>query len=313
VGAGFSFTEDSRGFAKNEEEVATNLHRALVQFFELFPDQQHNDFYVTGESYAGKYVPATAYKIHEMNMEKKLINLKGISIGDGAMDPVSQFTGYSDFLFHIGLADELQVARIKKYEEAIIEGIAQGELRKAFLAFDEFLNGDFYPYPTYFFNITGSNEYFNLLNPIYPPNPYGEFLNLEATRNAIHVGNYPYFDYNSTTERHLIEDWMRSIGPLLPTLLENYKVLMYNGQLDIILGPAMAEKFIRTIPWSGSSKYEKAERKIWFADSTLAGYVREVGEFRQVVVLAAGHMVPLDQPKSAYDMIHRFVRGTPFK
>jgi hypothetical protein len=80
----------------------------------------------------------------------------------------------------VGLADELQVERIKRYEEQIVEGIGQGNLVHAFAAFDEFLNGDFYPHPTYFFNITGSGEYFNLLNPVYPPNPYPNFLTLQS-------------------------------------------------------------------------------------------------------------------------------------
>jgi len=228
------------------------------------------------------------------------------------MDPISQFTGYSDLLYHLGLADEIQVERIKQYEEQIVEGIAQGEFRKAFAAFDEFMNGDFYPHPTYFFNITGSNNYFNFLNPTYPPNPFSTFLNLPSTKDSIHVGSYEFSGYNKSVERYLIEDWMKSVGYALPTLLNNYKVLIYNGQLDIILGPALAEKFIKTIKWDGDSEYLRVNRKIWKIESNIVGYVREVKEFRQVIVLASGHMVPLDQPQRAYDMIHRFIQGLPF-
>jgi len=42
------------------------------------------------QSYAGKYVPAISYKIHQANMDpfKKLtINLAGLAIGDGLCDP----------------------------------------------------------------------------------------------------------------------------------------------------------------------------------------------------------------------------------
>lgn len=53
--------------------------------------------------------------------------------------------------------------------------------------------------------------------------------------SAIHVGDHPYHDYNHTCETYLIDDWMRSIAYTLPTLLNEYKVLIYNGQLDIIL------------------------------------------------------------------------------
>jgi vitellogenic carboxypeptidase-like protein len=89
-----------------------------------------------------------------------------------------------------------------------------------------FLNGDFYPYPTYFENITGTNNYFNFLDPVYPPNPYPTFLNLTSTREAIHVGNQAYWDYNATVEMNLIQDWMKSVEPEVATLLDNYKVVI---------------------------------------------------------------------------------------
>jgi hypothetical protein len=52
--AGYSFTSSSDGYAKNETVVGEDLYNALLQFFQLFPELQKSDFYVTGESYAGK-------------------------------------------------------------------------------------------------------------------------------------------------------------------------------------------------------------------------------------------------------------------
>jgi len=40
--------------ATNQSSVGADLLAALSQFFELFPAQRANPFYVTGESYAGK-------------------------------------------------------------------------------------------------------------------------------------------------------------------------------------------------------------------------------------------------------------------
>jgi len=95
----------------------------------------------------------------------------------------------------------------------------------------------------------------------------------------------------------------------MPTLLDNYKVLIYNGQLDIILGPPLTEKFLRTIEWSGAEVYRQAKRKIWKLNDNVVGYERDAKNFRQVIVLAAGHLVPLDQPASAFNMIDRFIQG----
>ena len=51
---GFSFTDNEAGFATNQEDVARDLYSALTQFFTAFEMFQDNDFYVTGESYAGQ-------------------------------------------------------------------------------------------------------------------------------------------------------------------------------------------------------------------------------------------------------------------
>lgn len=52
--SGYSFTESDDGYARNETAVGEDLYNALLQFFQLFPELQKREFYVTGESYAGK-------------------------------------------------------------------------------------------------------------------------------------------------------------------------------------------------------------------------------------------------------------------
>merc|ERR1712142_990562 len=67
VGTGFSFTTD--GYAENQTAVGEDLFDCLTQIFTLFPNLQDNDFFVPGESYAGKYIPAISYKIHQANKD----------------------------------------------------------------------------------------------------------------------------------------------------------------------------------------------------------------------------------------------------
>lgn len=64
------------------------------------------DFYVTGESYAGHYVPAVSNRIFLENNKpdtKNKINLKGFAIGNGLTDPGIQYGGYSDYALRNGL------------------------------------------------------------------------------------------------------------------------------------------------------------------------------------------------------------------
>jgi vitellogenic carboxypeptidase-like protein len=319
VGTGFSFTDSESGYSTAYWQAAENLYSAITQFFTVFYQYQKNDFYVCGESYGGKWGPSFAYKIHQENNAKNPpkvpINLVGISVGDGLMDPSTQFVGFGELLYSFGLADEYQLNVINQYEASFVEYLNAGNLAQAFYVFDEFLNGDFWPYGTYFFNITGTNEYFNFLDPIYPPNNYPAFLNSPATRELMHVGDNAYWDYNHTVEFHLIGDWMRGIKPQVEVLLDNYKVLIYSGQNDLILGASLTENFVNTLQWSGSNQYATAHRQIWYPPGETAipsGYVKQAGAFTRVVVRDAGHLLPEDQPYWAYLMISNFVDGTPF-
>ena len=117
--------------ATNQTTVGEDLYTALDQFFQLFPDLRANPFFVTGESYAGKYVPAAAYTIHLRNADApagKHINLKGVAIGDGAFDPPTQFTGFGPLLFNIGLADTRAAKVYDEYDANLTRLLAKDDL-----------------------------------------------------------------------------------------------------------------------------------------------------------------------------------------
>ncbi|XP_077886826.1 putative serine carboxypeptidase CPVL isoform X2 [Ictidomys tridecemlineatus] len=197
VGTGFSFTNNSQGYAVNEDDVAHNLHSALVQFFQLFPEYETNDFYATGEE-------------------------------------------------------------------------------------------------------PGDQTY------------YGKFLSLSEVRRAIHVGNQTFSD-GADVEKYLRQDTMKSVKTWLTEIMNNdYKVLLYNGQLDIIVAASLTERSLMTMNWKGSRKYKKSRRVVWKifkSDNEVAGYVRQVENFHQVIVRGGGHILPLDQPLRSFDMINRFIFG----
>lgn len=48
----------SRGIPTDETQIATDLYDGLQAFFAKHEDLQNRPFFITGESYAGKYVPA---------------------------------------------------------------------------------------------------------------------------------------------------------------------------------------------------------------------------------------------------------------
>ena len=200
VGTGFSFTEQDACYSKNEDDVAVNLYSALSQFFMVFADVQPNDFYATGESYAGKYVPAITLKIHQENLQtpKVKINLRGMIIGDGLCDPESMFPQYAPFLYNIGLLDENQQKYFDTWASIAVGYIQSKEYMQAFKIFDNLLNGDLTGYKPWFYNQTGLDFYFNYLLPVAPESfvYLNTFLPQDNVRRSIHVGNKTFNDGN---------------------------------------------------------------------------------------------------------------------
>jgi len=62
------FSESKRGGPKNDDgTVAEDNYKALIAFFAKFPNLKKNEFYLTGESYAGIYIPYLAHLIIQKN------------------------------------------------------------------------------------------------------------------------------------------------------------------------------------------------------------------------------------------------------
>lgn len=313
VGTGFSFTKDPKGYCVNQTQVGEQLYSTLIQFFQLFPELQENKFFITGESYAGKYVPALAYTIHKKNPSAKVkINLKALAIGNGLSDPEHQLV-YSKYLYQIGLIDWNQAKVFADAESKAIQMIKNQEWDKAFEAFDTLLNGDLINGKSIFYNMTGFEFYFNYLHTkdYQQFEDFGPMIQTTAVRKAIHVGNLT-FNVGKEVENHLKQDVMKSVAPWVSELLDHYYVLIYNGQLDIIVAYPLTLNYLRNLNFTGNNEYLSAKRYKWYVDGELAGYVKQGGKLVEIMVRNAGHMVPGDQPKWALDMITRLTHEKTF-
>ncbi|UJR14733.1 hypothetical protein I4U23_001725 [Adineta vaga] len=321
VGTGFSFTGNDQGYARSQEDVARDLYSALTQFFQIYTDYAMNPFYVTGESYGGKYVPSITYKIHVENQNPQVkvkINLKGMSIGDGLTDPVNQYM-YGDFLYQIGLIDMTQKAYVDLQTALMRYAIEQQRYIDAFHIFDALLNGDLLNTTSYFYNVTGIKNYFNYLLTDEPQDQgyFIPFVTRADRRKQIHVGNMSYGGQSEIVEKMLLNDVMQSMAWKVAAIANaNYSVLIYNGQLDVIIAVPLTMEWVGQLSWIGTDQLRQAERKVWKvadSDPEIAGYVKTANNnrFFLATIRNAGHMVPYDQPRAMLDLLERFLAAQP--
>lgn len=326
VGAGFSYTTTDGGYCRDTKEcVARNLYSALDQFYKVFPQKLRNGLWITGESYGGHYVPAISYYIHEQNKKtgadapRVRIPFRGCAVGDGWIDPVEMLPAYPDMLYNQGSIDESEKAQITALVTDAAQKIRDGDYKGSFDVWDKMLNGDVWPYANLFHNFTGSNDYDNFMRTNAPEelDYFGAFLNAPSVRRSLHVGNHTMQDGHDC-EMHLLSDFMVSLKEELAALMDDpaYRVVVYSGQLDVIIGAALTERFLPTVQWAGAAEYKKAKKAVWRikpTDTEVAGYVRQVRNFTQVVIRGAGHLCPFDQPERSLDMIERLVEGRAYR
>lgn len=85
---------------KNEEKVREQFGIFIEKFYQLYPEFKGRDLYITGESYAGHYIPFIAdYLSKDNRFTDQGIKLAGIAIGNGWVDPSQQYKGYSPFAY----------------------------------------------------------------------------------------------------------------------------------------------------------------------------------------------------------------------
>ncbi|KAH8394734.1 hypothetical protein KR222_002835 [Zaprionus bogoriensis] len=313
VGTGFSFTDHEKGYARNDRDVASNLYEALRQLYRLFGWGNSSSFWLTGESYAGKYVPALAYHIHKVQQdESKAYNslripLKGMAIGNGLSDPVHQLQ-YGDYFYQLGLIDEHGLKQFHEVEAACVESIRNNDMERAFEIFDSLIMGNLAK-GSLFMNLTGFESYYNFLQA----EPDSEltanlfsFMRDSGTRHAVHVGSKRFHENegNNTVKMFLRKDHMVSVRPWIEELLEHYTVCIYSGQVDVILSYPQTRHFLKHLKFSAAEEFKNAPRRFWRVDGLLAGYVKQAGNLIEILVRNAGHLAPMDQPRWLYEMIN---------
>jgi len=316
VGVGFSFSETDH-FVTSSEQAGTNLVTLLDQFYKVFPEMLNYDLYLTGESFAGHYVPAFGSALAKAIANNKenatSIPFKGVALGNAWVDPVEQLSGYAEVLYGLGLIENVERDHVENMTKTAIDFIKGGFPEKAYKVWDNMISGD-ESKESYFHRVTGLTNYFNYLPDAKPdPEFFAKWLNQTDVRRAIHVGNRTYQSTNNKVELALEFDVMRSYRPELEFLLSRgYKALVYNGQLDIIVNYGLTRKYLQKLDYEKKRVYTESLQTIWGNGETVYGYVKSAGNLTTALVRGCGHMVPAEQPEAAFDLITRFTRDLTF-
>jgi len=311
VGSGYS-TTSTGAYVKSEEEMREQFVHAVRKFYEMHPEYKQNPVWVTGESYAGKYVPNIAL---ELAVNATDVPLKGIIVGNGLYHERIQYTTLGDFAFNAGVIDEKLLAEMHRREKQCLQAIDQGQTRA----------GDFCENVTVRWLYTGPDAaagelfYYDLgmtdasaLDTL--TTSMGAYLNREDVKAALHVQNATWqcADEVGPVAQALYADFTKPSAPVVAALLETGKeVMLYNGVRDgSVCNHVGNLKSLLSLEWSGKVDFAAAPNKPWPSAKDVMGHVRSARNLRFATVMRTGHLVPTVVPDS-YALLLDMVLSAP--
>eukprot|EP00743_Colponemidia_sp_Colp-15_P002093 GILK01002270.1.p1 GENE.GILK01002270.1~~GILK01002270.1.p1 ORF type:complete len:475 (-),score=74.65 GILK01002270.1:187-1569(-) len=311
VGTGFSYVEKEEGYAVNEAMVVQHLYTALQQFFTLYPSLRRLPFYTFGESYAAKYLLNLATFIYQQNRQllqresvSALINLRGLGIGDGWVDPLAHVLSYPQVAYTNGLIGALEKSLADQLADKCKHIYASHNYAKAFEDCNKVIG--------FILQQSGLVSAYDLRrSQEYNFTRLSQFLNQSSVQPKLNVGSRTWKEDDDQVELHLEHEVMAPASQLLPLLLQHYKIMFYNGQFDLVCNTVAMDDILNGLNWSGKDDFLVAERQVWKQGERVAGYVREAGNLIQVTVRESGHLVPMDQPESMLNLLAYFIHGQP--
>jgi len=314
VGTGFSYADSD--YVHDEAHVGVEMYTFLVKFLQMFPQYAKLDFYIVGESYGGHYVPTVADYVQQGNKMNPAvyINLKGVGIGNGWVDPVVQYGGYGPFAYQNKLIDDATYQQMNSTYKQCVQLINSGDLQDAGQICGSIMED--------VLQFAGNLNVYNIdlqCNP--PPLCYDfsnvtNYLNDPNTQQQLGVASQgiTWQTCSDQVNEAFGIDVIRSFRYEIPSLLAaGIRVVVYNGDLDLICNWVGGKMWVDSMNWPGKQIFASMLMHNWNAGGSVAGHAKSYNGFTFVRVFQAGHMVPHDQPANALHLLKNIVSGRPFK
>lgn len=334
VGVGFSYTNTSSDLNKLDDAfVAEDAYNFLVNWLQRYPQYKSQDFFISGESYAGHYVPQLADLIYDRNKDTtkySFINLKGFIVGNPETDDYYDYSGLLEYAWtHSVIPDHLyqKAKQVCDFKLANWTDECNSAMEKVF---DEYSEIDIYNIyaPNCLTNSTASssagtqslhkvNDHGLLRKTRIPPGGYDpcysvyaeQYFNREDVRASLHAtvkqtGNW------KTCSDSILRTYIFNVPSILPIydklIKGGLKIWIYSGDADGRVPFTGSRNCVQSLKLGLVSAWES-----WYHKKQVGGRMIEYKGLTFITIRGAGHLVPLNKPSEALALITSFLTGKP--
>lgn len=329
------------GFTKGKPDIqgmygqAREFYGFLEQFYETFAELKGKRLWITGESYAGKYIPYIAHEIykHESHKNQTGINLQGIAINDPSF--TSDFLGEEAPAFeflekyqHVMGVNDTSVEHVRKLARKYgVETYVADNLHyppKGHFYAPKSYKGDVTPVwntVNYYANASSNcfNVYYIKPNCSSTKDPLGmpfdavaahkyNFLNANPSfKEALHVPRNKTWLECTHNLNDVFKNVTRgdvSLPPdttVLPGVIEkSVRTVIQHGTWDFVLIANGTQLGIQNMTWAGKQGFHSKPNLTLTAGEKPHGVFHEERGLTLALVSESGHMIPQFKPKTAF-------------
>lgn len=314
IGTGFSHA-NTDDMANTEADVTSAISKFFQTWIELEPfvSLAQRPIFISGESYAGHYVPFIANGLRKLKDTR--INIKGALVGNGMINSAVQFESYIDY-------SRQHLQQVKLTTEALDLMSPKLKLCQAMMKLSpKPMTDRTFPYCWKLVKslvtnpVTGVKNFnwYDIRIPCVGPlcydfQPETDFMNSPSTLRDLN-SDQKWTICNNQVEAAMVRlDWIADCSSQVTELLENgINFLAFYGDMDWICNWIGGNTWSESLPWSGQIEYKKTTFQPYLSN---IGEIRQYKNFQFIKLYNAGHMVPMDQPGPALAMLNDFIAKT---
>ncbi|TMW66300.1 hypothetical protein Poli38472_004065 [Pythium oligandrum] len=323
---GFSYSTAAEDQDQDQDDVSNNFYEFLQKFLDKHPELEGRPLFITGESFAGHFIPAVAHKIWQESTKNGTstarINLQGIAIGNGWTNPLIQVEHALDMInnsYDVSLLSENEYNEAKQMVPQCLALIEEERgldvIQECLLVITPYSSSGRNPS-----DIRQPCASRNDPTQCYDYQHISAFLNSALIKHSLNVPqdlawtlckgsvSQPFFASG---------DYLKSYARYIEDLLDDssIRVLFYVGDADTVCNWYGIKAMITALDWKHTEDFNTADERMFTTSngSVDAGTVKSFNnQLTFLRVFNAGHMVPYDQPAVALEILTKFLANQGF-
>lgn len=328
AGVGFSYAADKSFYSSVNDVMTAGDNLAFLQnWFKKYPEYMNRDFYITGESYAGHYVPQLADLIVH---SKAKINLKGIAIGNPLLEFNTDFNSRGEYLWSHGLISDAtydMFNRVCNYstirrqsQSKSITPTCSRVANQASKEIGRFVNSYDITLDVCLSNVFSQSQVLEQTQDtetkidVCVEDEMIQYLNRKDVQTALNARMVGISEWSPCSEvlNYEMDNLEVPMAPVLVSLLKSgIRVFVYSGDQDSVLPltgtRVVVNGLVKQLGLNTTVPY-----RAWFNGNQVGGWTQVYGDVLTFATIrGAAHEAPFSQPERSIALFRGFLAGKP--